>query len=74
MPSKRKVSRVHYAKHGEPNDVVLASGEFIHLCPHGVAAIGLEVSAKVSAQGELRMTILGTRMLEAHHANCSDIE
>jgi hypothetical protein len=69
-----KVSRVHYAKHGEPNGVVLESGEFIHLRPHGMAAVGIGVGAKVSAKGELRMTILGTRMLEARHANGYDIE
>lgn len=71
---KGKVARIHYAKHGEPNGVVLESGEFIHLRPHGMTAIGLEVGAKVSAQGELRMTVLGTKMLEAHHANGYDIE
>lgn len=71
---KGNVARIHYAKHGEPNGVVLDSGEFIHLRPHGMTAIGLEVGAKVSAQGELRMTVLGTRMLEAHNANGYDIE
>lgn len=71
---KGKVARIHYARHGEPNGVVLESGEFIHLRPHGMSAIGLDVGSTVSARGELRMTILGTRMLEAHHANGYDIE
>ena len=71
---KGNVARIHYAKHGQPNGVVLESGEFIHLRPHGMAAIGVGVGAKVSAKGELRMTVLGTRMLEAHHANGHDIE
>ena len=73
-PMKGNVARIHYAKHGQPNGVVLESGEFIHLRPHGMAAIGVGVGAKVSAKGELRMTVLGTRMLEAHHANGHDIE
>ena len=71
---KGKVARIHYAKHGEPNGVVLDSGEFVHLRPHGMEAIGLKVGSKVDARGELRMTILGTRMLEARHANGYDIE
>lgn len=71
---KGTVARIHYAKHGQPNGVVLESGEFIHLRPHGMAAIGVGVGAKVSAQGELRMTVLGTRMIEARHANGYDIE
>ena len=71
---KGVVARIHYAKHGEPNGVVLESGEFIHLRPHGMAAIGVGVGAKISAKGELRMTVLGTRMLEARHANGYDIE
>jgi hypothetical protein len=69
-----KVARIHFAKHGEPNGVVLESGEFIHLRPHGMSAIGAEVGSEVSAHGELRMTVLGTRMLEAAHANGYDIE
>lgn len=68
------VARIHYAKHGQPNGVVLESGEFIHLRPHGMAAVGIGVGAKLSARGELRMTVLGTRMLEARHANGHDIE
>ena len=71
---KGLVARIHYAKHGQPNGVVLESGEFIHLRPHGMAAVGLGVGSKVSARGELRMTVLGTRMLEARHANGYDIE
>lgn len=71
---KGTVARIHYAKHGQPNGVVLESGEFIHLRPHGMAAVGVGVGAKLSARGELRMTVLGTRMLEAHHANGYDIE
>ena len=71
---KGTVARIHYAKHGEPNGVVLESGEFIHLRPHGMSAIGLEIGSTVAAKGELRITVLGTRMLEAHHANGYDIE
>ena len=49
--------------------VVLASGEFIHLRPHGMAQAGLGVGAKVAAVGERRLTVLGTPMLEAYQVN-----
>jgi hypothetical protein len=63
------VAALHYARHGEPNGVVLETGEFIHLRPHGMALVGLGVGSKISAVGVERMTVLGTRMLEAHQVN-----
>ena len=66
---KGVVAALHYARHGEPNGVVLETGEFIHLRPHGMALVGLGVGSKISAVGEVRMTILGTRMLQAHQVN-----
>lgn len=66
---KGVVAALHYARHGEPNGVVLETGEFIHLRPHGMALVGLGVGSKINAVGEERMTILGTRMLEAQQVN-----
>ena len=66
---KGVVGALHYARHGQPNGVVLETGEFIHMRPHGMAQIGLGVGAKITAVGELRMTVLGTRMLEARAVN-----
>ena len=63
----------HFARHGEPNGVILGTGEFIHLRPHGMVAAGLDVGSKVNAVGELRMTVLGTRMLEARRVNRVDL-
>ena len=63
------VSAWHYARHGEPNGVILETGEFIHLRPHGMVATGLDIGSKVTASGDLRLTVLGTRMLEAHRVN-----
>lgn len=63
------VAAVHYARHGQPNGVMLASGEFIHLRPQGMVRAGLGVGAKVAAVGERRLTVLGTPMLEAHQVN-----
>ena len=66
---KGVVAALHYARHGQPNGVVLESGEFIHLRPHGMAQLGLGVGAKIQALGAVRMTVLGTRLLEAREVN-----
>lgn len=66
---KGVVASLHYARHGQPNGVILATGEFIHLRPHGMVQTGLAVGSQVSAVGEVRVTLLGTRMLEAHRVN-----
>ena len=52
---------------------VLETGEFIHLRPHGMAAVGLDIGSKVNAQGTLHTTVLGTRMLEAQRVNRVDL-
>jgi len=66
---KGVVAALHFARHGEPNGVVLETGEFIHLRPHGMALLGLGVGAEVRAVGELRLTALGQPMLEARQVN-----
>jgi len=66
---KGVVATLHFARHGEPNGVVLETGEFIHLRPHGMALVGLGIGSKIIAVGKQRMTILGTRMLEAQQVN-----
>lgn len=70
---KGVVASWHFALHGEPNGVILETGEFIHLRPHGMVSAGLDIGSKVNAVGELRMTVLGTRMLEASRVNCIDL-
>jgi len=70
---KGVVAALHYARHGQPNGVMLATGEFIHMRPHGMAGLGLRVGAKVSAVGSLRLTVLGTPMLEAREVNRTEI-
>jgi len=66
---KGVVACLHYARHGQPNGVMLETGEFIHLRPRGMEQTGLEVGSRVNAVGELRMTLLGTRLLEARQVN-----
>jgi len=68
-PVRGTVATIHYAKHGEPNGVILDSGEFIHTRPHGMKKLKLEVGSKVVAHGESRMTVLGTTLIEAHEVN-----
>jgi hypothetical protein len=68
-PISGVVAAIHYAKHGEPNGVILESGEFIHTRPRGMKKLKLEVGSKVVAHGEARMTVLGTSLIEAHEVN-----
>jgi len=69
QPIKGVVASIHYATHGEPNGVILASGEFIHTRPHGMKKLKLDVGAKVVAHGKVRTTVLGTALIEAHEVN-----
>jgi hypothetical protein len=65
---------IHYAKHGEPNGVILDSGEFIHTRPHGMKKLKLQVGSKVVAHGDARTTVLGTTLMEAHEVNRMALE
>jgi len=58
------VSRFNYARHGEPNGVVLDSGDFLHLKPHGMKKAGLIVGQEVAAEGRSRPMALGHRVIE----------
>jgi len=69
QPISGVVANIHYAKHGEPNGVILDSGEFIHTRPHGMKKLKLQVGSKVVAHGEVRTTVLGTVLIEAHEVN-----
>jgi hypothetical protein len=68
------VAALHYARHGQPNGVILESGEFVHLRPGGMAKAALRVGSKVRAVGDLRMTLLGSRLLEAHKINGTSLD
>jgi hypothetical protein len=64
-----KVAAIHFARHGEPNGLVLKSGAFIHTRPSGMKLLNLGVGMKVTAHGKLRATVLGTVLMEAHEVN-----
>lgn len=63
------VARFNYAKHGEPNGVVLDSGDFVHLKPDGMSASALEVGDPVEAEGMARAMVVGHRVIEATRIN-----
>jgi hypothetical protein len=58
------VSRFNYARHGEPNGVVLDNGDFLHLKPDGMKKVGLRVGQEVAAEGRARLMVLGHRVIE----------
>lgn len=70
---KGDVAELHFARHGQPSGVILKTGEFIHLRPQGMSQTKLAVGSKVNAVGEVRMTVLNTRLLEAHEVNGIDL-
>jgi hypothetical protein len=73
-PISGVVATIHYAKHGEPNGVILESGEFIHMRPPGMKKLKLDVGSKVVAHGEMWMTVLGTPLIEADEVNRVTLE
>jgi hypothetical protein len=69
-----KVVRLNHARRGEVNGGILDSGEFVHLKPHGVKAIGgLCVGQIVEVRGEVRSGWSGHRVIEVHSANGIEI-
>jgi len=54
---KGKVVRFNYARHGEPNGVVLDTGDFIHMRPGGFALFGLAVGDAVEAEGDAQRLV-----------------
>lgn len=65
-----KVARLNYARHGEPNGVVLDSGHFIHTKPDGMKQLGLTIGSQVEATGEARALVHGEGLVvEAHRVN-----
>jgi hypothetical protein len=63
------VADLHFARHGQANGVILENGDFIHLRPKGMAQAELRVGSQVKAVGDVRVTLLGNRLLEAHKVN-----
>ena len=63
------VKRINYARHGEPNGVILESGEFIYLKPEGMKRIELKHGDQVTVEGTAAMMPLGQQVIEAKTVN-----
>jgi len=64
-----KVKRINYARTGEPNGVILESGEFIYIKPEGMKRIELNQGDQVTAEGTAALMPLGQRVIEAKTVN-----
>ena len=54
-----KVVRFNFARHGQPNGVVLDSGDFIHTKPDGLRELKLKIGDTVRADGDARLLATG---------------
>jgi hypothetical protein len=63
------VKRINYARHGEPNGVILDTGDFVYLKPEGMKSMELKVGDKVTAEGVSAMMPLGQQVIEAKTVN-----
>jgi hypothetical protein len=64
-----KVKHLNYALHGEVNGAILESGDFLHVKPHGAAALGLKPGMKVKGTGASKPMFDGHRVIEATEVN-----
>lgn len=73
-PVKGKVSRINFAKHGEPNGAVLDSGHFVHLRPAGARLIDLEIGQTLVVEGRSKRRSNGqAQVVEAERVNGIDL-
>jgi hypothetical protein len=68
------VARLNYALHGEVNGGILDTGDFLHLKPHGAAALDLKVGMNVSGLGKAKPMVGGHSVIEAEEVNGIRIE
>ena len=68
------MERLNFAVHGEVNGAVLDSGDFLHLKPHGAAAIDLTVGINVKGKGPTKPMVGGRRVIEAEEVNGIQME
>lgn len=69
------VERFNFARHGEPNGVVLESGDFIHLRPEGMAACCVSLGDRITAKGDARPLCIGAaHVVEAREVNGRKLE
>ena len=68
------VERLNYALHGEVNGAILDTGDFLHVKPHGAAALALAVGMKVKGVGSSKPMVGGNRVIEADEVNGIQLE
>lgn len=54
-----KIVRFNFARHGEPNGVILDTGDFIHTRPDGLRKLKLKVGDLVEADGDAHLLATG---------------
>jgi hypothetical protein len=64
-----KVKHLNYALHGEVNGAILDTGDFLHVKPHGAAALHLKPGMKVKGVGSSKPMFDGHRVIEATEVN-----
>ena len=64
-----KVERLNYALHGEVNGAILETGDFLHVKPHGAAALELVIGMKVKGIGATKPMTGGHQVIEAEEVN-----
>lgn len=68
------VMRLNYALHGEANGGILDTGDFLHLKPHGAAALDIKVGMTVKGTGSAKPMVGGHTVIEAEEVNGVAIE
>jgi len=63
------IARINYARHGEPNGVILDTGEFIHMKPEGTHGLKLAIGKKITFAGERKTAPHGQVVVEAKTVN-----
>lgn len=71
---KGRVAHIHYARHGEPNGVLLDSGDFVHTRPGGFTQLQLKAGDEIIATGTARsLQGRGGRVIDAYNVNGQDL-
>jgi hypothetical protein len=67
------VRRINYTRHGEPNGVVMESGDFVYLKPAGMKRVALKIGDQVTVEGKSALMPLGQQVIEAKTVNGIDV-
>ena len=68
------VQQLNYSLGGEVNGALLDSGDFLHLKPHGAAALKLAIGMQIASTGSTKPMANGSRVIEAEEVNGTRLE